>query len=329
MASASEVDVCVVIPTWNKRDLLRTCLESLAAQSIRGSVLVVDNGSTDGTLAMVRSEYPWVDCIGFDRNLGFAAAVNRGIRESRASLVALLNNDTEADPGWLRAGWQAAQDNPDYSLFASRLLNYWRRDRIDSAGDCYGRTGLPYKRGAGFPVSEYLKQEPVLSATAGAAFVRRAVFEKVGLLDEDFYMYLEDVDFCLRAHVAGFRCLYVPTAVVFHMEAASDPDCTAPEQLNTTGSTRAYYSPTRVYWITRNRWRLMMTFQPVRNLPWLFVGWARSFLFHLLKAGYTWDFLKGIGAGVLSSGNALAKRRQLRRLPDASFPRLWQIMAKC
>lgn len=329
MASAPEIDVCVVIPTWNKRDLLRTCLRSLTAQTVRGSVLVVDNGSTDGTLDMVRSEYPWVQCLSLERNLGFAAAVNRGIRESHTTLVALLNNDTEADPGWLEAGWQASLTHPEFSIFASRLLNYWRRDRIDSAGDCYGRTGMPYKRGAGAPSSQYLDVEPVLAATAGAAFVRRTVFDTIGLLDEDFYMYLEDVDFCLRAQVAGFRCLYVPTAVVFHMEAASDPDCRSPNQLNTTGSTRAYYSPTRVYWITRNRWRLMMTFQPAHNVPWLLVGWARSLLFHLVKVGYTWDFLKGIGAGAASSGAALAKRRHLRSLPRASFARLWQTIAKC
>jgi len=329
MTGAPEVDIGVIIPTWNKRHLLQTCLRSLASQTVRGSVLVVDNGSTDGTAAMIRSEFPWCECLCLDQNLGFAAAVNLGIRESRASLVALLNNDTEVDPGWLEAGWQAARLHPEYSLFASRLLNYFQRDRIDSAGDCYGRTGLAYKRGAGLPSSNYLQSEAVLSATAGAAFIRREVFDGIGLLDEEFYMYLEDVDFCLRAQVAGFRCLYVPDAVVFHMEAASDPHCDSPRQLNTTGSARAYYSPTRVYWITRNRWRLMVTFQPVRNVPWLLYGWARSFLFHLLKAGYTWHFVRGIAAGVLCSRACLVKRRQLKRFPDSSFARLWQIMAKC
>ena len=329
MTSAPEVDIGVIIPTWNKRELLRTCLDSLAAQTVRCSVLVVDNGSTDGTVQMVRLEFPWVRCLSLDRNLGFAAAVNLGIRETREALVALLNNDTEAEHCWLQAGWQAAESHPEYSIFASRLLNYWQRDRIDSAGDCYGRTGLAYKRGAGLSSSKYLQSEAVLSATAGAAFIRRRVFDTIGVLDEDFYMYLEDVDFCLRAQVAGFRCLYVPEAVVFHMEAASDPHCASLGQLNTSGSTRAYYSPTRVYWITRNRWRLMVTFQPLRNAPWLLYGWARSFLFHLLKAGYTWDFLRGIGAGVLSTRAALLKRRRLKRLPDSSFARLWQIMAKC
>jgi GT2 family glycosyltransferase len=302
---AGDSEVTVVIPTWNRSELLRTCLASLRNQTAKSAVLVVDNGSTDDTEPMVRSEYPEFGYLQMPSNLGFARAVNAGIRRTESPLVALLNNDTEADPFWIEKALAAARQHPQYAFFASRMVNYFDRKVLDSAGDVYLKTGLPLKRGSGLPADSFREAMPVLGASAGAAFYRREIFDRIGLLDEDYQIYLEDVEFSLRAQLAGFRCLYVPEAVVYHIEAASDPD-------RSTDRSGVFYSDRRVYWITRNRWQLMVTYQPLRHLPWLAYGWTRSLLFHLLRVGHTGAFLRGISAGVLMTPKAAGKRLKQR-----------------
>jgi GT2 family glycosyltransferase len=308
-------EVTVVVPTWNRSDLLRTCLSSLQMQTIRPRVLVVDNGSTDDTEQMMHSEFPEFQYLKLPGNLGFARAVNLGIQRADSPLVALLNNDTEADELWIERAVSAALQYPEYAFFASRMVNYFDRKVLDSAGDVYLRTGLPLKRGSGLPADTFPKAAPVLGASAGAAFYRREIFDRIGLLDEDYHMYLEDVEFSLRAQLAGFRCLYVPEAIVYHIEAASDPD---------RGRSRSgvFYSDRRVYWITRNRWQLMVTYQPLRHLPWLAFGWTRSLFFHLLKAGHTWAFLRGISAGILLTPKAARKRLKQRGNRSLALHRL-------
>ena len=221
-------ELTVIIPTWNGCHLLEKCLESLHRQTLPCQVIVVDNGSTDSTYEMVRSasrSFPLrLQYLALETNLGFAKAVNEGILSAHSEFVALLNNDTEADACWVENGLQAMRRFSGYSFFASRIVNYHQRHLLDSAGDCYDPRGIPFKRGFSQPIETYLEAEPVVAASAAAAFYRRALFDEIGLFDEDFFMYLEDVDWSLRAQLAGHRCLYLPEAVVYHVEAASDPD---------------------------------------------------------------------------------------------------------
>lgn len=302
--------ITVIIPNWNREDLLRGCLQSLAEQTEPCQVLVVDNGSTDGSVQMVRLTFPNVQILELGANLGFARAVNHGIQEVKTHYVALLNNDTKADPHWIAAALQAFSTYPDHWFFASRMVDFYDPNVLDSAGDCYSRTGMPYKRGAGESSNHYREVEPVLGASAGAAFYRRELFDRIGLFDEGFHMYLEDVDLSMRAQLTGYPCLYVPAAVVHHIEAASDPDRGSAPLPRTR---RGYYSKERVFWITRNRWQLMMTYQPARNLPWLLYGWTRSLLYHGLKVGFLSDFLRGVLAGIRETRPAIRKRRALKR----------------
>ncbi len=304
-----EPEITVIIPTWNRWDLLRDCLDALDEQTEPGRILVVDNGSQDGTREGLRRNYPHVQVLALTRNLGFARAVNLALERVRTPYVALLNNDAVADRAWLAAGLAGLRGHPEYSFFASRMIQLQHPDRLDSAGDCYGRTGLPVKRGFGRPADAYPTAEEVLGASAGAAFYRREVFRSVGGFDETFHLYLEDVEWSLRARLFGHRCLYLPDAVVYHWEAASDPDRST---WSSSRVDRAFYSSERVFWITRNRWQLMVQYQPLRNTPWLLYGWMRSFLFHLLKAGYTRDFLRGLAAGVRLTPRALERRRRLK-----------------
>jgi GT2 family glycosyltransferase len=327
MNTASRSLITVIIPTWNRAELLCHCLESLERQTARCRVLVVDNGSTDATLSMMRSRFPDFGYLRLDANQGFAKAANRGLAQAETPLVALLNNDTEADPRWLEAGIALLETRQDCGVVASRILNYWRRDHVDSAGDCYSRTGLPTKRGNGRPAADFTRIERVLGASAGAAFYRRDVLDVIGGFDEDFHIYLEDVDLSLRACLAGFVCLYCPEAIVYHMEGASDPD--SGSRRRDPAAASVFYSDSRVFWITRNRWRLMITYQPWRNTPWLVYGWTRSFLFHLLKAGHWPAFMRGLASGIATTGQALRKRGSLRGLPNVRREELWRLMREC
>ncbi len=322
-----EVPLTVVIPTFDGKELLRRCLSSLRTQSRVPRVIVVDDGSRDGTAAMLREEFPEVRCLRLERNQGFARAANTGLAAASTPYLALLNNDTEADPGWVEAGLEAFRKYPGCGFFASRMVNDSFRDRLDSAGDCYNKKGMPYKRGWGEPLSQYAESAPTLGASAGAAFYRRELFQTVGYLDESFQMYLEDVELSLRAQTRGFQCRYLPAALVYHVEAASDPDW-SPGRVGSQ-SPRVFHSPRRVFWITRNRWLLMILYQPFPNLPWLAWGWVKSLLYHALKAGHTVPFLKGVWAGVRETPRAWAKRREIRRRQTISRKELCQLLQKC
>jgi GT2 family glycosyltransferase len=319
-------EITVVVPSWNRRDLLEVCLQSLERQTVRPRILVVDNGSTDGTREMIAARFPDVVRLGLDTNRGFAVAANRGLDRVETPFAALLNNDTEADPRWVEAGLEALRGRGAYAFFASRMVNFFDRGVLDSAGDCYTRGGLPLKRGFGEPADRYSTEEEVLGASAGAAFYRMDLFRQVGSFDEGYFIYLEDVDLSLRAQIQGLRCLYLPQAVVYHVEAASDREWSGPTRVR---AGRAHYSTDRVFWITRNRWQLMVTHQPVRNLPRLVRGWARSLLFHLIKVGYLGAFLRGLAAGVALTGRARRKRRRLRGTRILSDRQLCQLMQRC
>jgi GT2 family glycosyltransferase len=182
MKTSNEPPITVVIPTWNRIELLVVCLSSLRHQTVPCRIIVVDNGSIDATPGVIARQFPEVEYLRLETNQGFARAANRGIERTNTRLVALLNNDTETAPRWIEAGLAVFEDHPRCGIVASRMLDYWRRDRLDSAGDRYSCTGMASKRGNGGPADSFLRPEPVLSASAGAAFYRREVFEKSGSL---------------------------------------------------------------------------------------------------------------------------------------------------
>jgi GT2 family glycosyltransferase len=213
----------VVVPNWNGEKLLSTCLDSLRRQSFEGfEVVVADNGSTDDSVALVARDFPEVRVLPLGENLGFSAAVNAGIKASNSEYVGLLNNDTEVHPGWLEALVGAAKAHPQAGLFASKMVDFDDRRVLDGAGDVLRRSGLPYRLGHGEPDrGQYDEAAFVFGACAGAALYRRGMLDDVGLFDEDFFANCEDGDLSFRAQLAGYRCLYVPGSVVYHMGSAT------------------------------------------------------------------------------------------------------------
>jgi GT2 family glycosyltransferase len=215
--------VVVVVLNWNGRRYLEPCLRSVLAQEFQDVVVVlVDNGSTDGSVEYVRERFPHVHLIVNDENRGFAAANNQAIRASDSEFVVTLNNDAEVEPGWLSALVEAAEADPRIGMCASKMLFARRRDVVEAMGIAVDRVGIAWNRGGGqIGGDDPAIPEPVFGPCAGAALYRRSMLDDVGLFDEDFFAYLEDVDLAWRAQWADWRCVYVPQAVVLHLHSAT------------------------------------------------------------------------------------------------------------
>ncbi|MBN1879985.1 glycosyltransferase family 2 protein [bacterium] len=246
--------ISIIIPSWNGRHLLEKSIPALVDQiDGKGKIIVVDNGSDDGTVEWLKSVWPEVRCLMLPSNKGFSGAVNEGITASESNDVILVNNDTEALPGWFDALRIAAGTHPDFHIFASRVLLADSREHIDTVGDGFTVAGFGYKHGwLEVDGPRYDQPSEVFAASGCAVYIRRNVFRTIGLFDEHFFAFGEDLDFCFRARLAGFRVMYIPDARILHaVRATSIPSNT-------------------LFWYHRNlQWTLM------KNLPvalWLLYG---------------------------------------------------------
>jgi len=223
------VTVSVIVLNWNRRDLLRSCLLSLTQQKLKQQfeVVVVDNGSDDGSLDMVVREFSQspafqLKLIQNSENRGFCAGNNQGFAASDSEFVALLNNDAEAEPEWLGALVGAFEGRPEIGMAASKILVYEDPQRIDKVGHLIYPDGQNRGRGTGeLDDGRYDQVEEILWPDGCAAMYRRQLLDQVGGFDEDFFAYADDAELGLRARIAGWKCLYVPSAVVRHHRGAT------------------------------------------------------------------------------------------------------------
>jgi len=296
--------VDIVIPNLNGKQFLETCLDSITRQSCKDvTVIFVDNGSTDGSVDFVRDRYPEVQRIALAENRGFSAAVNLGIAAGRSPLVFLLNNDTELADGCLAELVAAAAQNQD-AFFAPKMLSYHDRAILDGAGDGFLRGGVGYRLGTMERDSPlYDSPRQVFGACGGAALYRRTMFDRLGLFDEDFFAYLEDVDLNFRANRAGFTCRYVPAAKVYHIGSA------------TSGSK---INPFTVRLSTRNNFFLLLKNYPftffVRFLPAILI-YQFFWLLFVIKKGQIGGYLAGIASCLRGLGPILTKRKEVLTSP--------------
>ena len=204
--------ISIIIPNYNGATFLKTCLDSLQKQSFQDfELIVVDNGSRDDSITLTKKMLPSATIFQYDKNTGFSKAVNRGISLARGKYIFLLNNDTELDQHCLKYLADFLDNNPQASFVAPKMLYLNNKEIINNAGDTLSIYGLAHKRGNGEKdQGQYDQVEPIFGACAGGAIYRRELFDMVGLFDESFFAYLEDVDFSFRAQSQGYHCYYLP-----------------------------------------------------------------------------------------------------------------------
>lgn len=211
--------ISVIIANLNGEKYLPDCLASLSAQTFRDfEVIVVDNGSTDGSLGLLKKDFPWVKVIALKENAGFARGNNIGFEGSSSEYVATLNNDTVAEPGWLQALHDAAASDSAVGMVASKIYLGREGSELDSAGMLIYPDGMSRQRGRGEKdEGQYDATREVLFPSACAALYRREMLRKIGHFDEDFFSYCEDTDLGLRGRLAGWQARLAPAAVVHHL----------------------------------------------------------------------------------------------------------------
>lgn len=294
-------DVSVIIPNFNGENYIANCLESILDQSFnafgRMEVIVVDDCSTDKSVEIIK-KYPAVKLEINPVNAGFDRAVNQGIRVSGGSYCLLLNNDVVVDRDFVKYLYRHIDENPDVFSVSSKMVRYYERDKLDDTGDFYNLCGWAYKRGDGKPVGTYSKRTAVFSTCAGAGIYRRSVLDEIGLFDEAFFAYLEDVDISYRGLIYGYQNNYEPQAVCYHIGSATTAD-------------GQKYSPFKVKISARNNiyvvYKNMPVLQLLINSPFLLLGFLIKYLL-FLKRGYGRDYSAGIREGIKSC-------RQLKKVP--------------
>lgn len=300
--------VSIVIVNYNGERYLPRLLDSLARQTCRAfETILVDNASTDGSAEWVAAHYPQVQLVRGEQNVGFAAGNNLGIRAARGSWIATLNTDTELAPDYLEqlaAGVTAAVDR---SGAASRLgscaplmLEMDRREIVDAAGIEVDRFGFAWNRGAGRRASEFSVPGAVFGACAGAALYRRAMLDEIGRFDADYFAFYEDADLAWRAQQAGWSCLFVPGARVYHVHGASF----------------GKMSTQKLFWLARNRWWTVLKNYPRPALAYYFPLIALADFAALLRStlqSRSPEPLRGRVAAWRTRRAALAKREAFER----------------
>jgi GT2 family glycosyltransferase len=292
----------VVIPNLNGAERIGKTLNSLLDQSQKAEFIVVDNASSDGSAELIEEKYPQVILLKNDRNFGFAGGVNPGVRyaiEQGAEYVALLNNDAVAEKQWLKHLVAFLDAHPKAGIAASKMIDA-QEHTIDSTGEAYTVWGLPFPRGRGEPGGEQYDDEKwVFGASGGASLYRVKMLEEIGLFDERFFAYYEDVDLSFRAQLAGWKVGYVPDAIVYHQ----------------IGATSSAIKGFTTYHTLKNLPLLLW-----KNIPWALMPkvWPRlvlayaGFVVSALSRGQFLPVIKGLVMGIIYWPLSLVQRYRIQ-----------------
>ena len=283
------IQVSIIIPNFNGKQYLKDCLNSIKKQNFSlYEVIIIDNGSTDESVEYIKDNYDEFTLIQNRENLGFATAVNQGIKASNAEYVFLLNNDTELEVECVSKLLNCIDKDETIFAVSSKMIQNQNRNLIDDAGDEYTILGFTQKVGNNRSTEFYQRKREIFSACAGAAIYRRNIFDIIGYFDENFFAYMEDLDISYRARIYGFKCVYCPEAVVYHHVSA------------TSGSK---YNTFKIRLAARNN-----VYVPYKNMPWpqlilnllfLILGFLIKYLV-FIKKGHGNDYIAGLKEGLTS-----------------------------
>jgi GT2 family glycosyltransferase len=308
--------VTVIIVNWNGKKFVAKCLDGLRKQTYKNfSVIMVDNGSNDGSAEFVSKKYPEVEIEALSENLGFSIANNIAVESVETEYVVLLNNDAVPHPNWLENLLNAIKDHPEAGFAASKMLFFDNPTTIDRTGDIYTTGGTALLRGRGQLSDNYTDREWVFGACAGAALYKTRMLKDVGLFDEDFFLVYEDVDLSFRAQLRGFKCLYVPDAIVYHLASSSIVD---------DSSISVYYSHRNLEWVYIQNMPDSLIKKTI--LPHLIYDMAAFFFF--TAKGRSIEFIKAKWHAIKGFRRSIDKRSRIQARKKVTDEYIWSILEK-
>lgn len=298
-----KADITVVIPNYQGVRYLEACLKSLYNGSLIPEIIVIDNGSTDGSaqlaVKLAAQKAPAFRLVRFSENKGFCAAVNAGIRLAKTEYVMLLNNDTEVDEDCVKNLYRAIVKRKRAFSISAKMLSMRQPEIIDDAGDLYCSLGWAFAPGKGKPRRAYQKEARIFAACGGAAVYRKSVFETIGYFDENHFAYLEDIDVGYRARLSGYENYYAPDALVYHAGSAVSGSRYNEFKVRLT-------SRNSIYLIYKN----MPFAQILLNLPHLAAGFGIKALFFAGK-GMGRAYMEGLAEGIRLSFSKEGKKQKV------------------
>jgi hypothetical protein len=260
--------ISVIILNWNGKRFLEECIDSVKGQTFRDfETILVDNGSTDGSAEFAEERYgEFIRIIRNRKNLGYTGGNNVGIRSARGEFIVLLNNDTWVHPNWLEELVRGVGSDHRVGMWAPKIYSYFKKNQIEAVGELIYWDGLNRARGQyEQDRGQYEEIEEVFFPCGNSGMYRKILFDEIGLFDEDFFAYGDDTDIGIRARMAGWKCLYVPKAILYHKGSGS------------TGQ----YSPFKAFYVERNRFWITVKYFP---LPLLFLSVFFTFYRFILQA---------------------------------------------
>jgi GT2 family glycosyltransferase len=311
--------VAVIIPNWNGEEYIKDCLDSLQKQTVKPHIIVVENGSNDNSVRIIKQGFPKVELLEFEDNAGFAGGVNRGIKvalKKRFDFIVLFNNDAIADKNWLENLVNAAVKHPEAGIITGKFMRLDKK-HIDSTGECYTIWGMPFPRGRNqLDVGQFNSGEYVFGASGGASLYKRVLFESIGLFDEDFFAYYEDVDISFRAQLADWKVWYEPSAVAYHAVGATS---------SKLGNFSRYHSLKNfnLLWLKNLPWQIA-----VLCLPLLLLQFIRLNLTALIKNRSVSVIFKSKIKFISLLPSTLKKRREIQKTRKVSMSYIYSIILK-
>jgi hypothetical protein len=302
--------VSLVVVNYNGKHFLSDCFSAIFRETYSPfEVIMVDNASRDGSVDFIRDNFPRVTVLVNEANMGFAGGTNVGIQRSTGEFILTLNNDTRIDPAFLQEITRPVIEDPSVGMCASKMI--FPDSRINSTGICISRSGAAWDRGMFEPdKGQYDRIEEIFGPCAGAALYRKAMLDEIGLFDEDFFLFMEDVDLAFRARLSGWKCIYVPSAQVVHKH----------------GGTAGFKSDTSIYYGNRNLVWYVVKNLPKRlflmYLPWILVRNIADIPYYIFQGKFRtivrakWDMMHGLP-------KMMRKRKSVRRTESENEIAKW------